>query len=360
MGNLPLPFGRRPALGSAALGDWLSLSDTVIRFYIVLTILAFLGVTTLAVTLATWLFVLPALVLMASTWLWLYLPIIHWPVVAWRTSGQLRWTLAALLAALVVPVGLPLIEDGLTELSVQRETANDQASAKLANPPESIALEGAGICDGLCENLLSSGAADHVLLDKGTADGLITQAMLVVPVRAEHCSALPGGTGRPLTGSPGWCAWSRFVKHPHYDAVIDEELGAFDQSLLFPFDPSSIAASRVDRIVVWSCPSECSLLVRRTKVSYVKLRWPLRVEYTSEYLTVHPSIAMVMAERGGIDPLAALKQSLGLDFSRGTPRPGFSEESGGMPGLEAKMQREHPNDYAIMRDSDARDALEKR
>src|SRR3954466_9639102 len=59
-------------------------------------------------TLGVYLLVIPALLMVVIQWAFLILPVIDWPLAAWRRTGRLGWAGAWLLAALILPVGFPV------------------------------------------------------------------------------------------------------------------------------------------------------------------------------------------------------------------------------------------------------------
>jgi hypothetical protein len=345
--------GRQGASGDAAPDDPIRLRRMIQRrlvFYGILTALAACGLIPGLITLGFLAFFLPGLILLIAPYVWLYLPLIDWPIMAWRATGKPAMALLGLGLAMVIPVGAPLLADAAAERAVREdiakapESAVSQALAQTMPVGEPSARPGPvtnimvvddpGGCGQVCQSLLWSGAVDHVIGDDEKVFGA-TNAILYTVGEGEACKPPTS----PMPPSPvverrnNYCILYRDIENPTYDAVVDR----VETSPGLPWDK--------DRSEAWvvsarRCDAICHTILSRRGGRVHPLKAPLGLHLESRSAwAVGLYLDRNSVEIGDADAGAVLKAAFGLDTSGFHPRPGFAGDvEHGNPGRLTQKQ----------------------
>jgi hypothetical protein len=286
-----------------------------IAAYLVLAVLDAIAMDGDSFTLAIWLFVLPSFFLVAVQWLFLYLPLIDWPLVAWRRTHKAHWVLIWLGLAMVVPVGAPLAFNLVQGAAIGIDRWGDSLPQAATKPAAPLLI--AGRCGSECSRLLESGAVSQVYQtlptfsgkpDRGWIDGSIPYATL--KFASTYCDRDRPRHVTALNDRPGWCLVSSTVGRPVFHTVIYFE--GFDR----PGDKGR------RRIEVWTCPSQCTLIARQTEYRERRFHVPLLVDYKNRGERIEPEFRRVAFVKGMSDPAFTLRESLNLAPDVGAPRLG--------------------------------------
>jgi hypothetical protein len=268
-------------------------------------------------TLGLYLLVVPALVMMAIQWAFLILPLIDWPLTAWRLTHSGKWTAAWFAAAIILPVGFPIAADLAQEARAAIGRLGDKAPAAPATIGGPILIS--GDCGDQCTRLVRGGAVERVLqaeyhgegkrYDRRWQSGRYPRATL--KLASTYCDKDRRDRVFELRDHPGWCLVERPVEAPRFAAVIHFE-GYYGTN----------RNHGRRRIEVWRCAERCRLVARRTEFRLRPFAVPLRIAYPGGGTYVDPQFKRIAVQRGDADPVAMIKAALGLQMRDGAPRLG--------------------------------------
>ncbi|HEX2560585.1 hypothetical protein [Phenylobacterium sp.] len=291
-----------------------AIADRVI-FYAAFAVVDWIAMSAEAFTLGLYLLLIPGLLLMVVHWAFLILPLIDWPLTAWRRTRRRRWVAAWLAAALVVPVGVPTSLNLIQAASVAIDRSGDVMLAEPFRPAGPVLV--AGDCGAECVRLLREGTFERLLHIQGPRrgaadwrDGLVTYASL--RFASTYCEQRrPDASVSRLQSHPGWCAVSRTVENPRFSAVI--RLEGFGGS----------PPSERRRVEVWACTDRCRMIARQTERRGARLSVPLLIGYPQgrHIYTIDPQFRRLPFVDGDADPARIIAQALGVRAGTG-PRLG--------------------------------------
>jgi hypothetical protein len=268
-------------------------------------------------TLGLYMLVIPALAMAAIHWAFLVLPLIDWPLAAWRRTRSLKWTGAWFAAALVFPLGFPIAANLAQEARAAAGRVGDKPPARVAafNGPILIA----GDCGAECTRLVTGGTVERVLhaehhgmgkdYNLDWRDGGYPRARL--KFASTYCDKDRRDKVFELRDHPGWCLVERTIEKPVFGAVIHFE---------GYYGTSRNRGRR--RIEIWTCEARCQLAARQTEFKLRRFAVPLRIAYPSDGPSVDPQFERVAVQRGDADPARVIKAALGLEYREGPPRLG--------------------------------------
>ncbi len=268
-------------------------------------------------TLGLYLLVIPAVVMVAIQWAFLILPLVDWPLTAWRQTRSLRWAGVWLVAALVLPVGFPIAANLWQELRAAAGRVGDKQPAAPTAANGTILIS--GDCGAECTRLVTGGTVERVLhaehhglgerYDRQWQDGGHRSALLIYA--STYCEKDRRDRIVELRDHAGWCLVERTIETPEFGAVIHFE-GYYGTN-----------RNRGRRqIEVWTCDERCQLVARRTEFKLRRFAVPLRIAYPGNGMYIDPEFQRVAVQRGDADPASVIKAALGLDLRDGPPRLG--------------------------------------
>lgn len=321
------PPRRRGAVGNRAI------------FYAALAVVDWIAMSAEAFTLGLYLLLIPGLLLMVVHWAFLVLPLVDWPLTAWRRTRRRRWAAAWFLAALVVPIGVPTSLNLFQAASVAIDRSGDTMPAEPFRAPGPILV--AGDCGAECVRLLREGTFERLLHiespGRGAADwrdGSVRYASL--RYASTYCDRRrPDGSVSRLQSHPGWCTVSRTVENPRFSAVVRlEGIGG-----------SPPGERR--RVEVWACTDRCRMIARQTERRGARLSVPLLIDYPQgrHIYTIDPQFRRPPFVSGDADPARIVAQALGA-------RPGTGPRLGEDPAHAAHV-------HALTRASKALERVRK-
>jgi hypothetical protein len=356
----PPPPGAGPAAGDPGVPPGAGrVVGRRVAFYAAVTVLAALGSIPVALIYGLMFFIAPAFLFMGAAYVLLYLPVVDWPLAAWRATRRPGVALAWLALALTLPCWTPLIANRLYDAEAEALLRHEM------RPPAPVAVRHILIveserCGEACRALLWSGAADHVLgVDRWRMNDPLDRAELYTTARGAACGA------EPVASREGFCIVGRTISNPTFDAVITT-----------PYVPRlgrernrwahlPVAPAPDSRLTLFRCDSECRPVASLSEVEGEKFAWPLGVHFVMQGLD--SSFGMHVNKRparwGDGDPASALKVAYGLDAAGFDPRPGFSGDVGrGNPGrlTPADLKRREQRRWDAARAADRARCEERR
>lgn len=277
-------------------------------FYAILLALNVLAMSEGLFTIALWMMVLPIIPLLIIQWATLYLPLIDWPLTAWKHTRNLGLTAAWLGAALVLPLGVP-VAFNLWQLSLSALALSGDRTPELKPVPQSILITGE--CGQHCLALIKTGAVATQYRDEtDTGDwktGSLPRTRQVFA--STYCDKGRSDRVDPLRDQPGWCIVNKSVEQASFDTVV--RFAGFG-NLAKPSEPR--------RIEVWRCENGCRLVARRTERQILRMAAPLTVAYPNAHeFSLDPQWRRKRVVMGDADPLRVLPQLLAVDMSAGRP-----------------------------------------
>lgn len=286
-------------------------------FYLLFALVTAITMSREAFTLGLYLLVIPALAMVAIQWAFLVLPLVDWPLTAWRRTRSPKWVGAWFGAALVWPLGFPTAANLWQEARAAAGRVGDQPPARLAAFDGPILIS--GDCGAECTRLVTGGTVERVLraehygmgerYNYDWRDGSHPSARLSYAStycdedRREKLSALPD--------QPGWCLVERVIEAPVFGAVIHFE-GYYGTG----------RNHGRRRIEVWKCEPQCHLVARQTEFKLRRFAVPLRIAYSGDGMYIDPDFERVPIRRGDADPARVVAAALGLHQRQGPPRLG--------------------------------------
>jgi hypothetical protein len=289
-------------------------------------------------TLGLYLLVLPALTMGVIQWAFLVLPLIDWPLTAWRRTQRLELAGIWFAAALVIPLGFPVAANLLQEARAAAGRAGDASPAAPAafNGPILIS----GDCGSECTRLVTGGTVERVLqaqhygqgerYNRDWEDGHYSSAEL--RYASTYCDKDRRDKVFELREHPGWCLVQRTIERPAFGGVIHFE-GYYGTN-------RNLGRRRIE---VWICESRCRLVARQSEFKQRRFVVPLRIAYPGGGAYIDPEFERVAVQRGDADPARVIKAALGLEYRDGPPRLGenpsaAAREEAAFRGAEAERK----------------------
>lgn len=284
-----------------------------VAFYVLFAIVDVLAMSKEAFTMGLYLLVLPALVLAAVHWGFLLIPLVDWPLTAWRRTRSARLAAFWFCAALIVPVGVPATLNLLQATAFALDRMGDIEPKQAFAPAGPVLV--VGDCGEVCADLFRSGTFTHLLHrsagpPRDWRDGSVTRADL--KLTSTHCPPRrrPGEAVSLLRDPPGWCIVTRGIEHPSFSAVIRLEG--------YEYSPTP----RRRRIEIYACNARCRLIARQTERRGSRLATPLQIVYRGDSLYLDPQFRRVARRTGDADPARVIGVALGVPRGPGKPRLG--------------------------------------
>jgi hypothetical protein len=194
-----------------------------LQFYVILGVLAALAFSPWTLVFSLMSFGIPALVCASAFYLICYLPLLDWPYLAWRHTGNGLVAAACLLPASFLPFGVPWM--------INANLAQPNAHSVLRLPqhifdPGNVLLVGEGVwsnvdsCGDICQTILWSGVTDHVMARKSVGPGEhLAQAILYTIEKSGQCQPLDFRAAAPAP-RVGLCIMGRPIADPSFDTEI--------------------------------------------------------------------------------------------------------------------------------------------
>ncbi len=287
-------------------------------FYLLFALLTTISMSREAFTLGLYLLVIPALAMVAIQWAFLVLPLVDWPLTAWRRTRSPKWVGAWFAAALVLPLGFPIAANLWQEARAAAGRVGDKPAARLAAFNGGAILI-SGDCGAECTRLVTGGTVERVLQAEHYGmgerynfdwrDGSYPSARL--SYASTYCDEDRRDRLSKLPDQPGWCLVGRTVEAPVFGAVIHFE-GYYGTG----------RNHGRRRIEVWKCEEQCQLVARQTEFKLRRFAVPLRIAYSGDGMYIDPDFERVAIQRGDADPARVIAAALGLHQRQGPPRLG--------------------------------------
>jgi hypothetical protein len=252
----------------------------------------------------------------AIQWAFLVVPLIDWPLAAWRHTRSRNWTAVWFAGALVFPLGFPIAANAWQEGRATAGRAQDKAPT--ASAPLNGTILISGDCGAQCTRLVRGGTVDRLLhaehhglgkrYDRDWQSGHYRSAQLVFA--STYCDRERADRVFDLRDQPGWCLVERTIDDPKFSAVIHFE---------GYYGTNRNRGRR--RIEVWRCDKRCRLVARQTEFKQRRFAVPLRIAYPGGS-EIDPQFARIAVQRGDADPARVIEAALGLAVRDGPPRPG--------------------------------------
>lgn len=335
-----------------------------VGLYLALVILTLLALNPVVLLLSMFMLIVPALILMAAPWVLIYLPLVDWPLTAWRLTRNPAVSLAWLSAALVLPLGVPLVANAFLDTEAAGLAQVDNRPAAPLRAGDTLFIHGEpGECGRLCQALLWSGATDHVLVAFGGMMGLedVDRATLYTVSQGAACQDPHIARVRN-----GYCLVPRPVTHPTFNRAIGVSTTYFSRGpdrpgLGFRRPVRIYANGYVEREPFWrslavalaprpgpqdgwtmgvtyaayACGETCELGTHWSGMQGQHMVIPFHFDLTGHGIDstfgLHPAQSEFYGP--GSDPNAFLRAAFGADVSGFHPRPGFAGDvEQGNPG----------------------------
>lgn len=294
-----------------------------IAFYAALALLAAVAMSEDAFTAGLWMLVIPGLFLALAQWAFIYLPLIDWPLTAWRRTRKVRWVAVWLCLGAIIPLWAPLAINLTQMANAAIVHAGDELPAAPAKVNGPILF--AGDCGDYCSTLVATGALPEILRNDSSPFGKRSGEWRYGEVlgadrifASTYCER--DRRGRLLrVNDDGWCLISTVQQRTRVGAVV----------ALRGFSHTRGARDRL--IEVWTCPDRCQRVARQSEVHRSLLALPLRIHYARDQYSVDPQFARTPLDWGSADFGRTLQRTLGL------PATGSGPTLGEDPDLQRRL-----------------------
>jgi hypothetical protein len=221
-----------------------------------------------------------------------YLPLIDWPLLAWRRTQKRSWVLIGLCLALVMPVGLPLIvgiqKRFIALVRIQEFQLEDKPlSIPPFKPASILILDGRNLnqstrpCGELCRALVWSGEVQRiVVVPDFPENGVLKNAL---EYRIDQDSACAGK--RTEDHRRNKCILGAKVDRQQFDAAITLRR-FYDPSLQVYHSRPATAFEQQVRL--YDCRKKCVLVAAQATATGQRLGFPFGVAFKLEYPPLQP------------------------------------------------------------------------